>query len=61
MRYWLTEPERHYQEGYINVGEIPFPDLKTLMPAERKALRKVLERHPEYLHEIACLDNKWPN
>lgn len=54
IRYWLSEPARHYKPGYFNLSELPFPDLNELSREEREALRPVLQRHPEYLLEIRC-------
>lgn len=53
IQYWLTEPERHYYEpGRVIIPQVPFPDLATLSPEEKNALRPVLMAHPEYLSEF---------
>jgi hypothetical protein len=51
VKYWAFEPIRHHREGWINLNNIPLPDLTTLSPSERDFLRGVLQRHPEYLLE----------
>ena len=54
LAYWLSEPKRSYQDGYIVIGEVPFPDLSECSLAERAALKPIIARHPEYLLEISC-------
>ena len=54
LKYWLNEPERNYIDGSIRLSELPFPDLSVLSAKEKKALKPVLERHPEYMSEIQC-------
>lgn len=52
VKYWCSEPHREYREGYINLTELPFPDLAELTPEERALLTPVLERNPQYLLEV---------
>ena len=53
VRYWLSEPEiEPLEEGYIRLDDVPFPDLNTLTPDERAAMREVIARHPEYMGEL---------
>jgi hypothetical protein len=55
LKYWLSEPVRGYiADGWVELSHIPFPDLSECSPAERAALRRIVEKHPEYLHEILC-------
>jgi len=39
-------------EGWFTFDDIPFPEVEWLTAAERKILRRVLKKHPEYLLEI---------
>jgi len=53
IRYWAAEPVRDpVKDCCIRIGGICLPDLATLSPEEKKILRPVLERHPEYLLEV---------
>ncbi len=54
VRYWLSEPVRHYEPDTFNPNDVPFPDLDRLTQKQRARLKPVLERHPEYLLEIWC-------
>jgi hypothetical protein len=55
IAYWVSEPEiEPVPENCVCFGRIPFPDIETLSPSERDRLRPVLERNPNYLHEIWC-------
>jgi hypothetical protein len=60
IRYWASEPIKEYKEGYFSLNQVPFPDLKSLLPKEKKVMRRVLKKHPEYLLEIWC-DKKFVN
>jgi hypothetical protein len=55
VHYWSKGPERDYRPGFIRLngmGALPFPDVATLSPTEKDALRPVLQAHPEYLLEV---------
>lgn len=55
VEHWRREPQaRIVPDGYICLNwHVHFPDVETLSPDEKKILKPVLERHPEYLrHEI---------
>ncbi len=55
--YWLSEPERSHQDGWITMGGacLAFPDIASLSEEEKELLRPILKKHPEYLlHEVFC-------
>lgn len=60
LRFWLSEPEidnTPVPAGYhrLDFRNPPFPDTRTLGPDERKAIRDLVAKHPEYLLlEIYC-------
>jgi hypothetical protein len=55
IAHWLSEPVcEPLPEGCIRVGGIGFPDVETLSHEEKRILRPVIERHPQYLLEILC-------
>lgn len=54
IKYWASGPRIEHQEGYINLNQLPFPDVETLSPTEKSILRDVIKAHPEYLLEIWC-------
>ena len=58
IEYWLSEPKRQGLHGdwrdLLDFTQIPFPDLQELTASEREGIRRLLEKHPEYLLEIWC-------
>jgi hypothetical protein len=55
IAYWASEPVSKREPGRIILGLPPFPDLTFLTAAEKKILRDVIAKHPEYLeNEIEC-------
>ena len=50
VEYWASEPEiRREPDGFIILGNCPFPDIRELSAEEKELLRPILEKHPEYL------------
>ena len=61
VEYWASEPKiRREPDGFIILGNCPFPDIRKLSAEEKELLRPILEKHPEYLeHEIWVESTKW--
>ncbi len=52
IKYWASEPAPCFSGITFTFYIFPFPDVKWLTARERKILRPVLERLPEYLLEM---------
>lgn len=61
MNFWCAEPVMEpAPAGYIrfDLSVPPFPNLAELSPSDRKKLRRLLARHPEYLLTEVIIDSK---